>query len=213
MSDYNYAFHGCYELTLEISCCKFPHASWLPRLWEENKKALLEFVKEAHKGVTGVVLDEETHLPILHTVLKIKGRNIDFYPSQRGEFWRLLLPGRYTLIARAEGYHTTEVDFDVIAYQDLPKLTSLKVFMVNMTKSPPTTSTSTTITTTVATTAKITTLRSTIKPEVFMQGKITTLDKPIYSKQTSSKITEVSGAYNFYASPVILLVTILLTLF
>lgn len=216
MSDYNYGFHGCYELTLEISCCKFPHASWLPRLWEENKKSLLEYVKEAHKGVTGVVLDDETRLPIPRAVLRIKGRDIDFYASEQGEFWRLLLPGRYSLIAQAKGYYPTVIDFDVKAYQDLPKLTSLNVFMVNKTKPLPTTSTTTTntTTTTIASFTNITTLPSTKKLEDIRQEGIVILERPSYSKQTSFRNIEVSdGAYTFYASPVLTLITISLTLF
>lgn len=218
MSDYNYGFHGCYELTLEISCCKFPHASWLPRLWEENKKSLLEYVKEAHKGVTGVVLDEKTRLPIPRAGLRIKGRDIDFFASEQGEFWRLLLPGRYSLIAKAKGYYPTVIDFDVEAHQDLPKLTSVNVFMVNITIPLQTTSTITTTnstTTTVAPFTNITTLPSTIKLEDIRQEEvITLLEKPSYSKQTSSRNTEVSGgAYTFCSSPVLALIIIPLTLF
>lgn len=37
MQDYNYVFHGCMEITLEISCCKYPHVQELPQLWKENK--------------------------------------------------------------------------------------------------------------------------------------------------------------------------------
>ncbi|XP_069669162.1 carboxypeptidase D-like isoform X4 [Periplaneta americana] len=38
MQDYNYIYHGCMEITLEISCCKYPFAQELPKLWEENKE-------------------------------------------------------------------------------------------------------------------------------------------------------------------------------
>lgn len=38
MQDYNYAFHGCMEITLEISCCKYPKASLLESFWKENQK-------------------------------------------------------------------------------------------------------------------------------------------------------------------------------
>lgn len=37
MQDYNYIWHGCMEITLEVSCCKFPYAAHLPRLWDDNK--------------------------------------------------------------------------------------------------------------------------------------------------------------------------------
>lgn len=37
MQDFNYVWHGCMEVTLEISCCKYPPASEIPALWEENR--------------------------------------------------------------------------------------------------------------------------------------------------------------------------------
>lgn len=36
MQDYNYAWHGCLEITLEMSCCKYPPASFLETHWNEN---------------------------------------------------------------------------------------------------------------------------------------------------------------------------------
>lgn len=38
MQDYNYIQHGCFELTLELSCCKYPRPENLSHIWEENKK-------------------------------------------------------------------------------------------------------------------------------------------------------------------------------
>lgn len=37
MQDYNYK-RDCMELTLEISCCKYPKAAELEKLWNENKE-------------------------------------------------------------------------------------------------------------------------------------------------------------------------------
>jgi len=41
MQDYNYIFHGCMELTLEISCCKYPFAKELPKLWDDNREVYM----------------------------------------------------------------------------------------------------------------------------------------------------------------------------
>lgn len=196
MSDYNYAFHGCYELTLEISCCKFPPASELPRLWNENREALLEFVKEAHRGVTGVVLDEDTGSPVAGASLKIIGRDIEFATSHKGEFWRLLLPGNYTLEVKAEGYHPALIDFEVKSYTALPKLTSQKVLLVNVTKPAPTT-------TTLANTTKQTTIRTTRRTEGLIERKTTTEAKPVFFKQISTRNADASGAAVWYTSQIL----------
>lgn len=38
MQDYNYIFRGAMELTLEVSCCKYPVASALERHWLDNER-------------------------------------------------------------------------------------------------------------------------------------------------------------------------------
>lgn len=51
MQDYNYVWYGCMEVTLEISCCKFPPAYELKKYWDDNQLVsgvnlyLLSFLK------------------------------------------------------------------------------------------------------------------------------------------------------------------------
>ncbi|KAJ8940845.1 hypothetical protein NQ318_005291 [Aromia moschata] len=133
MGDYNYAKHGCMELTLEISCCKYPQPKLLPRLWEENKEALLRYCMEANRGVTGKILDSRTRMPIGGANLKIRGRNMTFHSVRgTGEFWRILLPGKYELEVEAVGYYHTVVPFTVEEQKgQFPCLTFLTVFLYN----------------------------------------------------------------------------------
>ncbi|XP_017777939.1 PREDICTED: carboxypeptidase D isoform X2 [Nicrophorus vespilloides] len=114
MQDYNYVWYGCMEVTLEISCCKFPSARELPRYWEDNKLALIKFLAEAHRGVHGFVMDENGN-PIEKAALKIKTRDAGFKSTKYGEFWRILLPGVYKLEVYADGYVPREVEFMVVA--------------------------------------------------------------------------------------------------
>lgn len=112
MQDYNYYWTGCMELTLELSCCKYPRRNLLPQFWEQNKKALLAYMAEASKGVRGLIYDT-SGAPISGARLKIKGREFNFRSSRRGEFWRILLPGAYTLQVMADGYSPVEEHFVV----------------------------------------------------------------------------------------------------
>ncbi|XP_055844777.1 carboxypeptidase D isoform X2 [Episyrphus balteatus] len=113
MQDYNYVWYGCMEVTLEISCCKFPPAFELRKYWEDNQLSLIKFLAEAHRGVQGFVLDP-TGGPIERASLKIKGRDVGFQTTKHGEFWRILMPGYYKLEAFADGYAPREIDFMVV---------------------------------------------------------------------------------------------------
>ncbi|XP_076364413.1 carboxypeptidase D-like isoform X3 [Tachypleus tridentatus] len=97
MQDYNYVWGGCMEVTFEISCCKYPYASELPQYWMHNRKALLRFLGQVHQ-----------------VSLKIKGHSIGFHSTQKGEYWRILVPGTYVLEAYADGFRPTEVEFEVL---------------------------------------------------------------------------------------------------
>ncbi|GAV09103.1 hypothetical protein RvY_18700 [Ramazzottius varieornatus] len=112
MQDFNYVVAGVMEITLEVSCCKYPPRSMLKHFWEENKEAMVEFVQSAQLGVKGLVLDEEDR-PIPHSFVTVQGRSMEFETTERGEFWRLLLPGNYTLRAFASGHYdeVMEVSF------------------------------------------------------------------------------------------------------
>lgn len=112
MQDYNYVHGSCMEITLEISCCKYPTRQNLPSYWEANRQALLAYLHEVHRGVRGIITDTNGS-PVPEATLKIKGRETTFKPSKRGEFWRILLPGTYVLEVSAPGYKTSEQTFTV----------------------------------------------------------------------------------------------------
>ena len=81
MQDYNYIWHGAMEVTLELSCCKFPPASELEQFWEDNRKSLLTFLGEAHRGVKGFVKDE-SFTPIEGASMKVRGRDVGFQTTK-----------------------------------------------------------------------------------------------------------------------------------
>ncbi|XP_069703169.1 carboxypeptidase D isoform X3 [Periplaneta americana] len=113
MQDFNYVWYGCMEVTLELSCCKYPPAAELPKFWEENRMSLVKFLAEAHRGVHGFVMDENGN-PVEKASLKVKSRDVGFQTTKYGEFWRILLPGIYKLEVYADGYLPRELDFMVV---------------------------------------------------------------------------------------------------
>lgn len=123
MQDYNYYWTGCLELTLELSCCKYPSFDQLPDFWHQNKKALLAYMTQVEKGVRGIVHDPNGK-PISKAHLTIRGRDFSFRSSDKGEFWRILLPGEYILEIEAEGYYPSERPFlvrqDKASILDIP---------------------------------------------------------------------------------------------
>ena len=64
MQDFNYIHSNCFEVTFELSCCKFPKAVELAREWKLNKESLLQFMEATHWGINGVVIDTVSKKPI-----------------------------------------------------------------------------------------------------------------------------------------------------
>ncbi|XP_076332495.1 carboxypeptidase D-like isoform X1 [Tachypleus tridentatus] len=116
MQDYNYVQAGCMEITVELSCCKYPHHSELPQFWEANRESLLKYLGAAHEGVKGLVVDSNGNF-LSKTRLKIERRNMSFCSTKNGEYWRILLPGNYTIQAYMKGFAVTEAHFSVMNNQ------------------------------------------------------------------------------------------------
>lgn len=59
----------------------------------------MRYLGEVHRGVRGFVKDER-NAPVEGASLKIKGRDVGFQTTKYGEYWRVLLPGRYAIEVR-----------------------------------------------------------------------------------------------------------------
>ncbi|XP_058454656.1 carboxypeptidase D [Malaya genurostris] len=128
MQDFNYVYSNCFEITLELSCCKFPKASELPVEWHKNKRSLIEYIKLVHVGVRGLVTDS-SGLPIKDADLIVDGINQNIRTTERGEYWRLLVPGNYTIRVEAVGFYPSqEVPITITAEQPLRVNFSLKSY-------------------------------------------------------------------------------------
>lgn len=114
MQDFNYVWGQCLELTLELSCCKNPLEETLEEFWEENKVSLIEFIKQVHLGIKGQILNADGN-PIENAQVSIQGReNIYAFETNKwGEYYRLLLPGSYTLKVTVPGVGSILQNFEL----------------------------------------------------------------------------------------------------
>uniref|UniRef100_A0A7N8X6E2 Carboxypeptidase X (M14 family), member 1a n=1 Tax=Mastacembelus armatus TaxID=205130 RepID=A0A7N8X6E2_9TELE len=104
MNDFSYLHTNCFEVTVELSCDKFPHVSELPIEWENNKESLLVYMEQVHRGIKGVVRDKLTKQGIADAIIKVEDHGHDIRSAADGDYWRLLNPGEYKVVVWAEGY-------------------------------------------------------------------------------------------------------------
>ena len=121
MQDINYLISNCFELTMELSCCKYPKAELLPGEWKKNKEALLAYMGQVHTGVKGFVKDQSGK-GIEGAAISVHGINHIITTSKHGDFWRLLLKGTYTITVKAPGYQEETRNNVVVTDQEATKL-------------------------------------------------------------------------------------------
>ncbi|XP_023325363.1 carboxypeptidase D isoform X2 [Eurytemora carolleeae] len=112
LKDFGYIVGSGLEYVFELSCCKFPSTYFLPREFENNRESLLGFLEIALTGVRGQLLDTKGQ--------PVPGANIDFTKNEklggkpvtsngRGEFWKILVPGKYSVLAESENCFKSDV--------------------------------------------------------------------------------------------------------
>ncbi|XP_025129754.2 carboxypeptidase N catalytic chain isoform X1 [Bubalus kerabau] len=112
MQDFNYLHTNCFEITLELSCDKFPLQGELQREWLGNREALIQFLEQVHQGIKGMVRDENYN-NLADAVISVGGINHDVTSGAHGDYFRLLLPGTYTVTATAPGFDPETVSVTV----------------------------------------------------------------------------------------------------
>ncbi|XP_059169401.1 carboxypeptidase D-like [Physella acuta] len=112
MQDYNYLNSNTFEITIEISCCRYPNSSELASYWNDNRNALLTYIEQTHMGVKGVVKTSDG-TPIANAQVRVSGIDYTMNTSDLGEYWRLLIPGTYSISFSVEGYTTASTSVTV----------------------------------------------------------------------------------------------------
>jgi hypothetical protein len=111
--DFMTYFHGGREITVELSQTDLLPADELDDYWQWNRRAIVDFIDHAHRGIRGTVTDRNGD-PLSATIEVIgieraeDGSTVRTDPTV-GDFHRLLLPGLYNLRIDAPGYNALEI--------------------------------------------------------------------------------------------------------
>lgn len=120
MQDFNYLYTNCMEITVELSCIKKPDASRLQREWDNNLESLLTFLETARTVLRGVVTDQNGNA-VEGAQVRVEGVGKHVTTTSRGEYWRVLLPGRYKIRAVGNGKESDLVEV-VVGDEKEPRL-------------------------------------------------------------------------------------------
>ncbi|CAF3786452.1 unnamed protein product [Rotaria sordida] len=106
MQDFNYLHSNAFEITIELSCCKYPSSnnSNLEKEWDNNKEALLAYMEQSHLGIKGFILDAQTRTGISGALIQVEGILHPIRSVRSGAYWRLLLSGLHNITVTASGY-------------------------------------------------------------------------------------------------------------
>jgi hypothetical protein len=117
--DYMNYWHGCREVTLELSHTKLLPEDSLDDHWNYNRASLLNYLENGLYGIRGIVTDAITGDPVFATVT-VDGHDSDldssrvFTDPDVGDYQRMILPGTYDLTFTATGYYPKTVTSIVV---------------------------------------------------------------------------------------------------
>lgn len=99
-----YVNTNCLEITVEVSCVKYPYSSDISHYWKDNQESIIQFVNASSKGVHGFVFNQ-FGAPIDGATISVDGIEKPVTTYRYGDYWRMLTPNRvYTITASKSGF-------------------------------------------------------------------------------------------------------------
>lgn len=114
ISDWLYDNTNSLDITIELGCNMYPPSNTLSEYWRYNKRALLNYIKEAHRGIKGTVKDSKTGSLLAGVTVSVTNRFHNTTTTSFGDYFRILLPGHYDVIFQKAGYKSEEIHVFVL---------------------------------------------------------------------------------------------------
>jgi hypothetical protein len=104
IQDWTYDQTDCIDVTIEYSDTKWPNASVLDGMWDENRESFIHFIKTARYGINGIVTGAETGAPLDATVTVVGNDKQTHTDPDFGDYYKLLETGTFDITFEADGY-------------------------------------------------------------------------------------------------------------
>ncbi|MRR09418.1 hypothetical protein EG831_04940, partial [bacterium] len=135
LQDWLYNATGGMDITVECSNTKWPSAGTLPGYWNDNKAALLYYIRKAGEGIGGAVTDSATGQPLSGVTVSVAGISKAVTTDTPGDYHRLLASGSYSLTFAKTGYASKTVSNVRVNFDSL---TTLNVALKSSSTTTPT---------------------------------------------------------------------------
>ncbi len=104
LQDWSYYSTDCIDVTVELGNNKWPAPALLDTYWNDNRESLLHYVAAARHGISGVVTDAVSGLP-LDATITVAGNAMPVHTDPaHGDYYKLLPTGTFDLTFSAPGY-------------------------------------------------------------------------------------------------------------
>ena len=115
LQDWDNYFNQVFHITAEVSQNKWPNPSQLESFWNYNKNSIINYIKRANRGFSGIVTNVNNE-PLYASVQLANSQTV-YTNEQNGYFNRLLLPGTYNFLISAYGYDSLYLE-DIVVTAD-----------------------------------------------------------------------------------------------
>ena len=116
LATYAYTVLNLLVLNIHISCCQNPDGKELSQLWQDNREPLLSLSEQAYSFIYGKIVDMKSK-PISLASLTFSGIKAYANVTTSGEFYKYLLPGKYTVTAHAPHFESASKEIKLAYLQ------------------------------------------------------------------------------------------------